>query len=182
MRRLYRLLAAGVAVGLVAGCGGHHFQPPGDAPEAWQEAMREEAPGGWAVWGYGKGAATESLAAGRSRAASKARSALAERIDARSGHLREGLNERLVGDGSKELEKTDIRAVVKRAGEIAVNRAEVERRERDADGNWHVLIRTHLRPPLSEAAEERGLSSTAKERLMGEAERILQGDSQGKGN
>lgn len=179
MRRLFRWLAAGVAVGLLAGCGGPDFRPPADAPGDWQQTMREEAPGGWVVWGYGTGAAPESLAAGRSQAASSARSDLAERVDARLAQLREGLTERLVGEGNKELEKTDVRAVAKRAGEIAVNRTRVTRRERDSDGTWHALVRAELRPALNEAADERGLSSTSKERLMAEADRILRGESEG---
>ncbi|MFB6261905.1 MAG: hypothetical protein ABEJ96_11865, partial [Thiohalorhabdaceae bacterium] len=152
---------------------------PADAPEAWQKAMRKEASGGWVVWGYGTGAASESLAAGRSRAAASARSDLADRVDTRLVDLREGLIERLVDEANKELEKTDIQAVVKRAGEIAVNRAGIARRERDTEGTWHVLARAQLRPALSEAAEERGLSSTSEERLMAEADAILRGDKEG---
>lgn len=182
MGRLFRLLSAAIAVGLLTGCGGPDFRPPANAPEDWQQTMREEAPGGWVVWGYGTGAAPESLAAGRSQAASSARSDLAERVDTRVAELSEGLVERLVGEGNKELEKTDVRAVVKRAGEIAVNGATVARRERDSDGTWHALVRAELRPALGDAADERGLSSTSRKRLMDEADRILRGEPEGEGS
>ena len=180
MQRLSRWLSV-AAVVLLAACGGPDFRPPAGAPENWQQAMREEASGGWVVWGYGTGTASDSLAAGRSQAASSARSDLAERVDARVAELRKGLVERLVGEGNKELEKTDVRAVAKRGGEIAVNRARVTRRERDSDGTWHALVRAELRPALGEAADERGLSSTSKERLMAEADRLMRGQSEGEG-
>ena len=179
MQRLFRWLSLAVAVILLAGCGGTEFRPPADAPAKWQESMRKETPGGWVVWGYGTGSASESLASGRSQAASRARSNLAERMDARLGAVRERLIARLAGEGNKELEKTDIQAVVKRAGEIAVNGAELVRRERDAEGGWHALARAELRPALREAADNRGLSPSAAERLMAEADAFLQGRGEG---
>ena len=175
MPRLFRWLSAVVMAGLLAACGGPNFQPPADAPNQWQEAMRKEAPGGWVVWGYGTGSDPESLSAGRARADSRARANLAERTDARLQHLRERLVEGLAGEGNKELEQTDIVAVVRRAGEIAVNRAAVARRQRDGDGVWHALVRAELRPALREAAANRGLSASAADRLMAEADKMLAG-------
>jgi hypothetical protein len=179
MRRLSRWLSVTTAV-LLAACGGPDFRPPEAAPGEWRQAMAEEAPGGWVVWGYGTAGASDSLAAARAKAASRARGNLAERLTPRIQYLREGLVEALAGEGSKELEKTDIQAVVKRASEIAVNGATVERRQRDAQGMWHALARAELRPALREAANNRGLSGSARERLMDEADRLLKGaDSQG---
>lgn len=179
MRSLVRWLSTAAVAGLLAACGGTNFQPPGDAPNKWQEAMRKEAAGGWVVWGYGMGEASDSLVAGRSQADSRARSNLAARTDERLAYLREQLIERLEGESTKELEKTDIRAVLKRSGEIAANGASVDRRRRDDDGNWHALARTELRPALQEAAANRGLSPSAINRLLTEADGILAAPQEG---
>jgi len=181
MQRLLRWLSVAVSLALIAACGGPDFRPPEDAPAQWQATMRQEAPGGWVVWGYGSGGADQSLAAGRAQADSRARSDLAGRVDARLGHLRQGLVERLAGEGGKDLEKTDIKALVKRAGEIAVNAAGVERHQRDDQGAWHALARAELKPALREAASNRGLSPQARERLMTAADEIL-GAKESKGS
>ena len=177
MHCLLRWLSVAIALGLLVGCGGPDFEPPQEAPAQWQKAMREEAPGGWVVWGYGTAPGEASLAGGRSRADSRARSHLAERVDSRLKYVGERLIERLSGKGDKDLEKTDIRAVIQRAGEIAVNSALVRRRERDDEGAWHALARTRLRPALEEAVRNRGLPKGAGQRLMAEADRILRAES-----
>ena len=179
MQRLFRWVSVAAAVVLLAGCGGPDFRPPEEAPSEWQQAMRQDAPGGWVVWGYGTGSAPESLASGRTQADSRARSNLAERMDGRLEHLGEQLTERLAGKGDKDLEKTDIKAVVKRAGEIGVNGAAIERRKRDGEGTWHALARAELRPALEEAVRNRGLSPGAGQRLMDAADDILSARGEG---
>jgi predicted small lipoprotein YifL/uncharacterized protein (DUF1778 family) len=179
MQRLFRWVSAAVALGLLVGCGGPDFRPPEDAPSEWQEAMQEEGPGGWVVWGYGTGSAPESLASGRTQADGRARTNLAERLDARLDHLAEQLIERLAGKGDRDLEKTDIKAVIKRAGEIAVNATAIERRQRDGEGVWHALARAELHPALEEAVRNRGLSPEAGERLMGAADDVLAAEGGG---
>ena len=182
MHHLLRWLSLATALGLLVGCGGPDFQPPQDAPSQWQKAMREEAPGGWTVWGYGTATGGASLAGGRSRADGRARSHLAERVDSRLKYVGERLIERLSGKGDKDLEETDIRAVIQRAGEIAANSAVVRRRERDDEAAWHALARTGLRPALEEAIRNRGLPKGAGQRLMAEADRILRAEgSNGQG-
>jgi|GEM_PF-6566729 len=178
MQRLFRWLSAAAMAGLLTACGGPDFRPPEEAPAQWQESMRQEAPGGWVVWGYGTGSDAQSLAAGRTQADSRARTNLAERTDVRLQHLQERLVAHLAGEGSKELEKTDIVAVLRRAGEIALNSATVARRQRDGEGVWHALMRAELRPALRESAQNRGLSGSAADRLMTAADKMLSGTAE----
>jgi len=182
MKRAARWVCLGAAVGMLAACGGNVYKPA-PAPEDFPEDLRSEgaasSAGVWPVHGYGRAAAdaADSVVAGRDLADNDARADMAKRISTLHGHLRESL---LAGLGSREqggLEKADIKAVVKRAGEIAANQSRITHRQRQADGSWYALAVTDFRSALREAAENRGLSAAEVDRLMEAAAGSLQGEA-----
>lgn len=166
---------------MLTACGGTGYDPappPGDLPEALQAEVADQRSGPWTVLGFGQAAVGEgeTVLAGRDQADSRARADLAERMASRQEHLREVLLEGLGSRKEGGLDKADIKAVVKRGGEVAVNQSRIIRRQRRADGTWHALARTHLEGPLQEAARTLELSAPERQKLMDASRKALVGE------
>ncbi|KPV40445.1 hypothetical protein AN478_06535 [Thiohalorhabdus denitrificans] len=164
--------------GLLAGCGGTDFraQPvPDSVPDNWRGIVNEANKDPWTVLGFGRSAEEGgSPLSGRSGADSRARDDLASRMAERLDHLQSRLGEAMASEEQGEgLESSDVEAMLKRAGDIAMNQSHIPRRHRNESGTWQALAVADLEKGLREVASRRDLSQGVQEKLMKEARKAL---------
>ncbi|MFP4560844.1 MAG: hypothetical protein ACLFRB_03825 [Thiohalorhabdus sp.] len=177
MARTGRWIIGLLLAGLLAGCGGTDFraQPaPDSLPDNWRGIVSEANKDPWAVLGFGRSEEEGSPLSGRSGADSKARDDLASRMAERLDQLQEPLEEALAEeekDGG--LESSEVEALLKRAGDVAINASHIARRHREESGTWQALAVADLEKGLREVGSRRDLSQRVQEKLMKEARKAL---------
>ncbi|HKJ88318.1 MAG TPA: hypothetical protein VKA48_07405 [Gammaproteobacteria bacterium] len=193
MARTGRWTSGLLLLALLAACGGPRYiaQPaPDNLPAEWRSVVTRANGETWTVLGFGKAQEQEdSPLAGRDRAASRARADLDTRVQARLDFLRGKLAETLVPKKGNGLGRADLQAILKRAGDIAVNQSRIIRRQRSSGGVWQALARTELKNGLQEAARRQGLPEPTFQQLLDQSEAVLgtpqksgKGDDGGEGS